>query len=102
MFLTEYCAKWWSDKVALGAMVMKGSQAGAGGLVATKALAKHIHEMSQVSGNEKKSARLLVTLTHPLTACSSQYSGVLLMKRAVCKNNKCAVFKSEFSKVSQL
>ena len=46
-----YCAKWWSQRVAMGTMVMKGSQASAGGLVATKALVKHIHMMSKVGGN---------------------------------------------------
>jgi len=69
VFLTKFCAKWQSDLVALGLMETSGSQASGGVLVATKALAKHVHKMSQ-------------------------NSGVLLMKRAVCKNNKCSVFKS--------
>jgi len=69
VFLSFYCVKWSSDSAALGQMEVQGSQASAGGLIATKALAKHVHWMSQ-------------------------YSGVLLMKRAVCKNNKCAVYKS--------
>jgi len=66
VFLTEYCAKWSSSGVAVGTMlsrILKGAQ------VATKALVKHVRNMSK-------------------------NSGMLLLKRAVCKNNKCAVYKS--------
>jgi len=64
VFLTKYCAKWSSNVVAMGMM-----EVSAGGHIATKALVKHVHKMSQ-------------------------NSGVLLMKRVVCKHNKCAVFKA--------
>jgi len=64
VFLTKFCAKWSSRMVAMGLM-----EVSAGGHIATKAVVKHVHKMSQ-------------------------NSGVLLMKRVVCKHNKCAVFKA--------
>lgn len=69
VFLSRHCMKWYSQMLAVGTMVSEGSQASAGGMVATKAVVKHIHNMSQ-------------------------NSAVLLMKRAVCKKGKCAVYKS--------
>ena len=93
------CSKWSSVSATTGMMECRKDN---DSLKCTKAIVKHVHTMSQVN------IKYAQTLPQPPRRCHlhylqlssqlgllSQYSGVLIMKRMVCKGTKCFVFKSE-------
>jgi len=69
IFMGYDCAKWSAKQIAVGLLSCKGSQESKSGMICTKATVKHIELMSQSSG-------------------------MLMMKRTVCKGSQCFVFKS--------